>query len=187
MANPLARVIMSNITQSSKVNGTRNYEKNTHSISGLRQKDEQLLLNVMNKKLGSTTGYSRPLDTLNSLSERASKAASSPVSNPISKPSEYNKGANAFEKVKLEDLVKGNIKPNNNSKSDNKSNTMMTLNDLASKVKKTSNQVNNNVENQVKQHQNTKDVYVKTGVINNLEAYIPKVSLNSIGKKGSLL
>ncbi|SCG84526.1 hypothetical protein DW1_2976 [Proteiniborus sp. DW1] len=179
MANPLARVIMNNITQGSKINETRsNSAKNTYSISGLGQKDEQLLLNVMNKNLGKATGPSRTLDTLNSLSERASKS--------VSKPAEYNSGVNTFEKVRLEDLVKGNVKPKNSNSIDNKSNTMMTLNDLASKVKKSNNQVST-VDNQVAQQQNTKDVYVKTGVINNLEAYIPKVSLNSIGKKGSLL
>lgn len=171
MANPLARVIMNNITQNNKQVETKNSSsRSIHSITGLGQKEEQLLLGVMNKNSGKATGASKTFETLNSSSKSAG----------------YNNRVNTFEKVKLEDLVKGNAKPKNSNISDNKSNTMMTLNELASKVKKPNDTQVNNVENSVKQSK-TKDVYVKTGVINNLEAYIPKVSLNSIGKKGSLL
>ena len=124
----------------------------------------------MNKNLGRATNVSKNLDTLNSLSKS------------VSKPVEHNNRPNVFEKIKLDDLVRGDVKSKSIKTADNKSNTMMTLNDLASKVKKPSNSQENSVENSVKQQQ-TKDVYVKTGVINNLEAYIPKVSLNSIGKR----
>lgn len=171
MANPLARVIMNNITQNSKPIGTKNSpSRSIQSISGLGQKEEQLLLNVMNKNSGKATGASKTFETLNSSSRQAG----------------YNNRVNTFEKVKLEDLVKGNVKPKNGIANNSKSNTMMTLNELASKVKKPNDTQVSNIENSVEQ-QKTKDVYVKTGVINNLEAYIPKVSLNSIGKKGSLL
>ncbi len=175
MANPLARVIMNNIAQNSKMVDTKSSSvKSTYSISGLRQKDEQLLLNVINKNSGRATGAPKTLDILNLSSK------------PVSKPIEHNSRANTFEKVKLEDLVKGSATPKSGKTIDNKSNTMMTLNDLATKVKKPNDNQVNNVASPVKQDK-TKDVYVKTGVINNLEAYIPKVSLNSIGKKGSLL
>ncbi|MFA5523844.1 MAG: hypothetical protein WDA24_05770 [Tissierellales bacterium] len=159
MANPLARVIMNNITQNSKMIDSKNSSiRSNYSISGLGQNEEQLLLDIMNKNSGKGTGI---------LTNHSNRATS-------------------FKKVKLEDLVKGNTKTQNSKYKDNKSNTMMTLDDLAIKVKKPNNAQDKNLESLAKQ-QTTKDVYVKTGVINNLEACIPKVSLNSIGKKGSLL
>ncbi|WIV12557.1 hypothetical protein [Proteiniborus sp. MB09-C3] len=171
MANPLARVIMNNITQNSKIADTRsNYSKNTYSISTLGQKEEQLLLSVMKKSSDRAAGTSKTLETL-SLS---------------SKSADYNNRGDSFEKVKLGDLVKGKVKSGSSKATDIKSNTMMTLNDLAGRIKKPNDNQANNVGNSAKQN-NTKDVYIKTGVINNLEAYIPKVSLDSIGKKGSLL
>jgi len=65
---------------------------------------------------------------------------------------------------------------------------MMTLDDLAGKVKgnggtqSTSNNQSSRVNKPYKKESN----YVKSNVISNLEAYVPKISLNSIGKKGSL-
>ncbi len=173
MANPLAKVIMNNIAQNSKKVDTRSSSvKSSYSISGLDQKEEQLLLNVMNKNAGKTVENSKGLGTLHS----------------SAKPAEYNNKRNSFDKVKLEDLVNGNIKTSNNNETTKKSNTMLTLNELADKVKKSNHSELDNREYPVKQNNvNNKDVYVKTGVINNLEAYIPKVSLDSIGKKGSLL
>ncbi len=173
MANPLAKVIMNNIAQNSKKVDTKSSSvKISYSISGLDPKDEQLLLNVMNKNAGKTVENSKGLGTLYS----------------STKPVECNNKGDFFDKVKLEDLVKGNIKPNNNNETTKKSNTMLTLNELADKVKKSNNSEMTSGEDLVGQNNvNNKDVYVKTGVINNLEAYIPKVSLDSIGKKGSLL
>lgn len=154
MANPLARVIMNNIAQNSnKVQGNSGYSKCTYRISGLDKKEEQMLINVMNKK------------TVHNLS----------------KTTENNK-SNYFEKVKLEDLVKGSPKPSKSIEENKKLTTMLTLNELANKVKK--NQINNEVK---ESNSNNDSVYVKTGVINKLETYIPKVPLDSIGKKGSLL
>lgn len=152
MANPLARVIMNNIAQNSnKVHGKSGYSNSTYKISGLDKNEEQILLNVMNKKA-------------------------------THKPTEFNNSSNYFEKVKLEDLVKGGLRPSKSTEDFKKSNTMMTLDELAGKVKKTQE------EDNVKEKDSSKEpVYVKTGVINKLEAYIPKVSLDSIGKKGSLL
>lgn len=187
MANPLARVIMNNMVQNNKSFSEKNV-KNAYSVSNLSQREEQLLLNIMKKDSRSfnrTTVTSNRNTISNSLSS-LNLSQSKPIQSK--QPVLENNRKNMFEKVRLEDLVKGNA--NNASKSRNttsiKTNTMMTLNDLAGKAKKPNeSQINSEIrqENQNK----AKDIYVKTGVINNLEAYIPKVSLNSIGKKGSLL
>jgi len=182
MANPLARVIMNNMVQNNKnFSGNNVFVKNAYSVSKLSQREEQLLLNIMKKDSRSfnrTTVTSR-----NTISNNLSSFSIS-----SSKPIQEANRKNVFEKVKLEDLVRGNA--NNANKSRNttniKTNTMMTLNDLAGKVKKP-NESQINAEVRQENQNKVKDVYVKTGVINNLEAYIPKVSLNSIGKKGSLL
>ncbi|WP_352418362.1 hypothetical protein [Proteiniborus sp.] len=172
MANPLARVIMNNIAQNSKKVDTRsNYAKNAYTVSGLGPKEEQLLINVINKNANTTVVNSKGLGTLN-----------------LSTKQVENNRVNSFNKVKLEDLAQGNIKSSNNNKAVKKSNTMLTLNELAGKIKKSNDSQETSNEYTINQNnKGIKDVYVKTGVINNLEAYIPKVSLDSIGKKGSLL
>lgn len=172
MANPLARVIMNNIAQNSnKFDTTSNTAKNVFSVSGLDSKEEQLLIDVINKNTNRTVGNPKGLETLNLSTKSA----------------EYNNKEKTFDKIKLEDLVRGNIKPSNNGAA-KQSNTMLTLNELAGKIKKTNENQTIGREYPVKRNnENNKNVYAKTGVINNLEAYIHKVSLDSIGKKGSLL
>lgn len=185
MANSLARVIMNNIAQNSKkIDKRSSSAKITHSVPSLDKREEELLLNVINKKTEKAIGNSRTLETLSGLGSTKSSL------NLSTKSVEHNKeGYNSFEKVKLEDLVKGDFKSNNSSNEiAKKSNTMLTLSELAGKAKKTNENQKIDGTYSVKQNNiDSEGVYVKTGVINNLEAYIPKVSLDSIGKKGSLL
>ena len=61
---------------------------------------------------------------------------------------------------------------------------MTTLGDLANE--KTKNKQQEDQKNDKTNTITSGNSYVKSNVINNLEAYIPKVTLESIGKKGSL-
>jgi hypothetical protein len=185
MANPLARVIMNNIAQNSgRIDLKTNPVNSAYRVSSLDNKEEQLLLGVINKKSERNIGTSKTLESLSGIS--MAKASSQ----PSTKPKKYdNQRGNCFEKVKLEDLIKGCTKLENKAtQALKKSNTMMTLDELAGKAKKvTEGETSNALYPAQEKVSNNNSVYVKTGIINNLEAYIPKVSLESIGKKGSLL
>lgn len=169
MANPLAKTIMNNILQNSKHTSYRSgSSKISHTVTKLDSKEEQLISNIINKR-----------------NNRATIQQGFKSSNKSEDYMNINRKPN---KINLEDLINGNVKSNDTNKAMKKSNTMMTLDELAGKVKNT--KESSVKETQIstnKNNTNSKDVYVKSGVVNRLEAYIPKVTLDSIGKKGSLL
>lgn len=161
MANPLARGIMNNIAKNS---GKVYSNNNGYGTGNISSQEESLLKGVLQKNTGST-----------STSQSFNKT-----------PSTYTSKGSYGQKVKLEDLAKGGSKTERKEVRRNTNpNSMMTLEDLASKVRKTSNDVEKRVEQKSGAYRQN-NTYVRSGVINNLEALIPKVSLNSIGKKGSL-
>ena len=87
--------------------------------------------------------------------------------------------------LNLDDLVKGTSKSEKREVKSSKkqSGGMTTLGDLASELTKSSQKEAGNDNKAI----TTNNSFVKSKtVLNNLEAYIPKVTLESIGKKGSL-
>ncbi len=103
--------------------------------------------------------------------------------------SDNRRDRDMINKLNLDDLARGkststsssekrSIKPSTNKSSSG----MTTLGELAGDKTKNSQKKNKEPNKTVK----SKSSYVKSSVINNLEAHIPKVSLQSIGK-GSLL
>ncbi len=182
MANPLARVVMNNIAQrSGKVDAKPNLSRHNSGTFNLDNKEEQLLKSIGGRNARNVTSNQR-LATLDSLSGIKPNNNASPKTDDVAKVRN-----NPVTKINLEDLVKSNnrVEQKRNTTTQ-KSNTMTTLNDLAGKIKKNS-EINSSVVQESKSQNNNTSNYVRTGVINNLEAYIPKVSLDSIGKKGSLL
>jgi len=175
MANPLARVIMDNMARKSGM------VQSQPSFSGqrvhLNEHEEDLLVDLLNKRTTATTR--KGLNSLNDLVKNRNVATNTNDS--------INRNTNSAPRVTLEDLVKKGhrteeIKEVNIQQ---KTNTMMTLDQLAGKARKTKDTDINTSQN--KEKANYESNYgVKKSVINNLEAYIPKVSLDSIGKKGSL-
>lgn len=171
MANPLSRVIMSNIAnKSGKVSpNTRNtYDASTSSMH-ISLDQEDMLLSLMKKRSNSSNNSYRQSSNYN-------------------KPSKDTRQNRNIQKLQLEDLVKGKSKPISENKPAKKSNTMMTLDQLAGKVKPKENS-SDNVKKSVYDKRETyknNTSKVRSNVIGNLEAYVPKVSLDSIGKKGSL-
>lgn len=91
---------------------------------------------------------------------------------------------NVMKKLNLDELVQGTSKSEKREvKTSYKKQTggMTTLGDLANE--KSKNRQSDNIKSD---NVTTNNSYVRSNVINNLEAYIPKVTLESIGKKGSL-
>lgn len=180
MANPLARVVMSNITKrSGKVSRTSGNLGISSSVPHLDNKEEQLLKSIVNKT-SSKSSYKQGMSTLSNFT------MNSKVSTPTQREVTQSR-SNSVNKINLEELVKGNKTEKKDRKVTNKSktSTMMTLDELSGKVKKNTEEKTEAYKTNLQKSSTTS--YARTGVINNLEAYIPKVSLNSIGKKGSLL
>jgi len=182
MANPLARVVMNNITQrSGKVDTKPNFLGKSFNTVHLDSREEQLLKSITGKKNGNVSS-NQILTTLDSLTNARSSTNVSARANNTAKVR-----SNPVNKINLEDLVKGNNRIDKKEKKlTQKSNAMVTLNELAGKVKKNI-EVDKTGPQEIEFQNNSKSNYVRTGLVNNLEAYIPKVSLDSIGKKGSLL
>lgn len=162
MADPLIRAIMSNTANQKGRTSLKSRSLNDSSTSNmhLTSKEEEELINIMKKG-----------------------------SHASSKNYNYSKSEPA-QKIKLEDLVGAKGKPKTEKRQDKRANTMMTLDDLANKTKGnlSSEKVMKKSSSTYNKPYNKGDnQYVKTNVIGNLEAYVPKVSLNSIGKKGSLM
>lgn len=95
---------------------------------------------------------------------------------------------NVMKRLDLNQLVDSNIKTNKRqekvSYGNKQTSGMTTLGELARE--KTKNSQHNDSKSSKTDTITTSNSYVKSNVINNLEAYIPKVTLESIGKKGSL-
>ncbi len=98
-----------------------------------------------------------------------------------------NTNRNKVQTLSLNELVKGEIKSaktESNSSYKEQTAGMTTLGNLAKSKSKNSHsedRKSTNVDNIA-----TKGAYIKSNVINNLAANIPTVTLESIGKKGSL-
>lgn len=94
-----------------------------------------------------------------------------------------NNNRNTMQALKLDQLVKGSSKPETREVKTSSKQTggMMTLGDFAGEKTK-----NNQSKQELVDNTSTSSSYVKSNVINNLEAYVPRVTLESIGKKGSL-
>lgn len=181
MANPLARVVMNNITQRNGIVSTSlRASINSSNVSNIDNKEEQLLKSVIRNSSDnlSSNKVLSSLDSLNSYKTHARTSSFKQNDTIQSRSSNVNK-------IALEELAKGNKVDKKENKTYKKSSTMMTLNELAGKVKKNAEEKTEVNETNFQKSNGTN--YVRASVINNLEAYIPKVSLNSIGKKGSLL
>lgn len=118
-----------------------------------------------------------------------SRNTSTPVSMTRDNTNDNRRDRDMINKLNLDDLARGKTASTNTSErrststSTNKSiSGMTTLDALVGEKTKNSQKSNKETSKTVK----TNNSYVKSGVINNLEAYIPKVSLQSIGK-GSIL
>ena len=149
---------------------------------------------------GRTTNVSNAnANTMKTLDSLVSKANSSGSTNntvekkndscaldniSIGKTNVENNDRTNMKVLDLSQLASGNTTTNKREAkvSYNKQTSgMTTLGDLA----------NEKTKNKQEESKNDKTIttgssYVKSNVINNLEAYIPKVTLESIGKKGSL-
>jgi hypothetical protein len=151
--------------------------------ANLNTKDEQLLLGLMGKNKAATTSS-------NVYSSKAPYSSNNIGAKVAVGTSSANAASKVMQKINLEDLAKKAPKKENTEV--RKNNTAMTLEELASKCKKTTNLENNNVDTKVKEastsHRN--NITVKSNVIGNvssIESLIPKISLNSIGKSNSFL
>lgn len=173
MKNPLTRVVMNNIAGKKGSIVKRN--NNTGVRVTLSDMEEKLLKNVINKG-------NKPNNTTLSVNSTQNKT--------YNKGNDYsNNRPGNLQKVKLEDLAKNPTTKRDKPVTERRNKTMMTLNELAGNNKS---KTSNTVKRSEKQTNVKKEAYkrnnknVKSNVIGNLEAYIPKVSLDSIGKKGSL-
>lgn len=161
MANPLARTIMGNMARKSgKVKGNTNP---CSSVKNINQDEEDLLVNIINK------GSNYKSCNSNNVSNVGTSFRS-----------------NHKRSIKLEDLAKNDrgaeVKSPSNPAGQKGA---VTLDELASKNKKSESTESESAEKTKPSH-NVNNKNVKKVVINNLEAGIPKVSLDSMGTKGSL-
>lgn len=201
MANPLARTVMKNMVNNGK--------KSENSVSvdindKLGQREENIFLSILNKnQVKDTTNYEKTgsvkenkslgnknslgsLKTLDSFSvAKGSKSGNSYGSKVSygSKTVKESSGDLNIGTVSLDNLAKGINKGNSNESnneshlgSQSKSSKMVSLSSLAGKE--------NNNEN-IEKVENKAPI--KSSVIGNLSDLVPKVTLDSIGKKGSLL
>lgn len=219
MANPLARVVMRNISQmSGKVGTGVNTYSSSFKTANLNNREEQLLVSLLNKNGNSSTkvvntsssSYStgrsnssvniaNNLKTLDSLAagrkndsvENNSNTNNYNLNNNYENRNYLNKSTintgsrNLVQSLSIDDLISGKDKkkPENIIKSVSKNKSgMMSLSDLAGTAKTSSD--SNDAKPQPEP--NVKNTLVRSSVLNNLETYIPKVTLDSIGKKGSL-
>jgi len=130
----------------------------------------QNILKKSGKDKGNTEG-----STSNNLSKKEEKILLNVMYKNVKK-----KGNKDINRVTLEDLTRKNnlARKDKDYGKTKKSNTMLTLKDLASKANNQSNKTE--VKNDYKNREKLK---VKKSSLN---SYIPKVSLNSIGKNNSL-
>lgn len=95
-----------------------------------------------------------------------------------------NLNRSSVKALSLNELVKGDKSAKQETKTSYEKQTggMTTLGDLA----KTKLKVSDDTKGEKGDNITMSSGYVRTNVISNLEAYVPKVTLESIGKKGSL-
>ena len=171
----------------------RNTSKTIKTLDSLvkgSSKKTETNVRTNDRKRDCVVDRSRPnlksLCSLDNISVGKTSLESRPTEN---KSSDNRRDRDIINKLNLDDLARGkntntstsSLKNTNVGTSTNKSTSgMTTLGQLAGEKTK-------NSQKQDKEKNNVKtNNYVKSSVINNLEAYIPKVSLESIGK-GSLL
>lgn len=150
MADPLIRAIMNNTANQKGKASLKSRSLNDSSTSSmhLTSKEEKELINIMKK--GNHT---------------SSKSYNYSKSKPV-------------QKIKLEDLVGAKGKSRTEKRPDKRSNTMMTLDDLANKTKgnlSSERAMKKNTSTYSSPYNKGDNKYVKSNVIGNLEAYVPKV------------
>lgn len=229
MANPLARVVMSSISQKSGVVETKS--SNTNSTTNLGKRETQLLTSLLNNNKSTSGGgsynkntYGRSsnvsstspsMQSLNSLvSGKADTESKTAFQNtkadcPVNRSRQnlkslctldnisvgktntstninasINPNRNKMQTLSLNELAKGDksVKQEIKTSYEKQTGGMTTLGDLANVKSKHSDETKGEKMDNV----TAKSGYVRSNVINNLEAYVPKVTLESIGKKGSL-
>ena len=138
-----------------------------------------------NTPTSSTNSGNTMLDSLSALGNVTKGKAS--VSTNLNQVTKVGKkaGRDIMKKIDLEGLLSGGSKSNKNEtkksysyKQQNQQGNKTSLDALAKKVGGSSKREEKTSE--------TSNNYVRSNVMTNLEAYIPKVTLDSIGKKGSL-
>lgn len=169
----------SNISSASK-----NTMKTLNSlVSGAKQKTETQRTQDNNRVKECQVDKSRP--SLKSLCSLDNISVGKPNSSSDNK-STKRENIGTIKTLDLGDLVKGANKSEKREvkTSTKKSGGMTTLGDLANEKTKHSQSEDKKSDDKAI---TTNNSFVKSKtVINNLEAYIPKVTLESIGKKGSL-
>jgi hypothetical protein len=181
MADQMRMTIYNNLVKKSGMQNS--FSSNvTSGVNRLNNKEEQLLKGLANKGRTANTAVKNSYVSQNTYGalNTVNKSVVSTTTMSSNKP---------VQKINLEDLVKKT--PKSETKEIKRNSTAMTLEELASKCKKTSDLENK--ENQVKtgaREMVNNNVNVKSNVIGNvssIESLIPKISLNSIGKSNSLL
>lgn len=202
MADLLSIARFKNLAGNSGVSN-KSCSNKVSSGSRLNGKEENMLLSVLHKSqdlssyISSASKTSAPQTTSNvscgkkvTLSEmikpkmssnaQSSKSASD-VLNSMAKPVD-NRSAQVGQKIDINTLISGVKTPKAASASyDAKKSTTVTLNELASKCR-------SKASSDVAETTQKVETGVKKSVISNalgIESLVPKISLNSIGKKNS--
>lgn len=181
MADQMRMTIYNNLVKKSGMQNSFSSSTTTGSTR-LNTKEEQLLMGLVNKNKAINTTVKNSYVNQNAYGVKSTvnKTVVNTTTVSSNKP---------VQKINLEDLVKKT--PKSETKEIKRNSTAMTLEELASKCKKSSSLENEQThgKSEVKSTINN-NVTVKSSVIGNvssIESLIPKVSLNSIGKSNSLL
>ena len=169
-------------------NASKNTMKTLNSlVSGSKEKSEAPRTQYNDRNKECPVDKSKP--GLKSLCSLDNISVGKSNSNSESKTINTNKKS-TIKALDLSDLVKGTAKTEKREVNTSKrqSGGMTTLGDLANeKTKNTQRQETKTNSKTDDKAITTNNSFVKSKtVINNLEAYVPKVTLESIGKKGSL-
>jgi hypothetical protein len=181
MADQLRMTIYNNLVKKSGMQN--NFSSSAmSSVSRLNTKEEQLLMGLANK--GKTVNTTVNNSYVNQNAYGVKSTVNKPVVNAATTSS-----SKAVQRINLEDLVKKT--PKSETKEIKRNSTAMTLEELASKCKKSSNlESEQSYAKTEPRNVVNSNITVKSNVIGNvssIESLIPKISLNSIGKSNSLL
>ena len=165
-------------------NASQNTMKTLNSlVSGAKQTAETQRTRDNDRSKECQVDKSKP--SLKSLCSLDNISVGKP-SNSSDDRSTKRENVGTMKTLNLDDLVKGSSKSEKREvkTSSKQSGGMTTLGDLASEKTKNSQSEDRKSDDKAI---TTNNSFVKSKtVINNLEAYVPKVTLESIGKKGSL-
>lgn len=204
MADLLSLAVFKNIAGKSNVSDN-NSAKSVQNVSGLNSKQENMIVDLIGKKqnlssyVSSASKTSLSQNTSNSTNSCGKKVTLSEMIKPNNTSSSTKTNVSASDvlanmskpvgsnspqlgqKIDIKNFVNGVKTPKSASSSyDAKKSTTVTLNELASKCKKSDKA---SVDTTVKV-----ETGVKKSVIGNalgIDSLVPKISLNSIGKSNS--